>query len=88
MFDNMVDRISASLREKMGRSGNYQFDIVMKSTGNKLHISRRFSSPYKSCGHWHSGSAIVVVTGDGIDGEKIFKNFETMAKAIVAGYVR
>jgi hypothetical protein len=83
-----VERIETALRHKFCESANDEFEITMKSTGHKLLIQRKFNAPHKSCGHWHGRSAYFVVTGDGFDGEKCFKSFETMAKAIKAGFLK
>ena len=87
--DLRVEKIETALRHRFVESSDpNQFELTMKESGHKLVVSRRFNSPHRSCGHWHGSSAYFVVTGDGIDGEKVFKSLETLAKAIVAGYIK
>ena len=89
MKDARVEKIWMALEHRFYESRNpNQFELTMKKTGHKLIVSRRFNGPHRSCGHWHGSSAYFVVTGDGIDGEKVFKSLETMAKAIVAGFIK
>lgn len=83
-----VEMIEKALRKRFTADMNNPFTLTMKKTGNAVIVMRRFKAPYRSCGHWHGRSAYFVVTGDGIDGEKVFKSLETLAKAIVAGYIR
>ena len=83
-----VEKIENALRKKFVDSNAEQFDVMFKESGHTITIRREFNRPYKSCGHWHGRSAHFVVTGKNIDGEKRYKSFETIAKAIVAGYLK
>lgn len=91
MFEDKVEMIWSALVDKKWRKGiepHWYFILTMKATGHVIKVEKIEHGARRCMGHWNSGYTTYRVTGDGIEGDKFFKNFMSLARAIAAGFIK